>query len=86
MLFNVVANMLAMIIASAKEDGLLGGIIPHLVEGEDGILHYANNIILFMEQVVEKAVNMKLILYMFEHLSIQKINFHKIKIFCFRKA
>jgi hypothetical protein len=86
MLFNVVANMLAMIIASAKEDGLLGGIIPHLVEGEDGILHYANNIILFMEQVVEKAVNMKLILYMFEHLSIQKINFHKIEIFCFRKA
>jgi hypothetical protein len=47
MLFNVVANMLAMIIASAKDDGLLGGIIPHLVEGEDGILYIMPTILFF---------------------------------------
>jgi hypothetical protein len=33
MLFNIVADMLAILIARAKEDGQVGGLIPHLVEG-----------------------------------------------------
>ena len=33
MLFNIVADMLAILIARAKEDGQIGGLIPHLVEG-----------------------------------------------------
>lgn len=32
-LFNIVADMLAVLIARAKEDGQVGGLIPHLVEG-----------------------------------------------------
>jgi hypothetical protein len=39
-----------------------------------------------MERDLEKAVNMKLILCMFEQLSSLKINFHKCEIFCFDKA
>jgi hypothetical protein len=39
-----------------------------------------------MEHDPEKAVNMKLILCLFEHLSGLKINFHKSKFFCFGQA
>ena len=39
-----------------------------------------------MEHDTEKAVNMKLILCIFEQLSGLKINFHKSEIFCFGKA
>jgi hypothetical protein len=85
-LFNIVADMLAILIARAKEDGQVGGLVPHLVEGGVSILQYADDTILFMEHDLEKAVNMKLILCIFEHLSGLKINFYKSEIFCFGKA
>jgi hypothetical protein len=85
-LFNIVADMLAILIARAKEDGQVGGLIPHLVEGGVSILQYADDTILFMEHDLQKAVNMKLILCIFEQLSGLKINFHKSEIFCFGKA
>jgi hypothetical protein len=78
--------MLAILIARAKEDGRVGGLIPHLVEGGVSILQYADDTILFMEHDLQKAVNMKLILCIFEQLSGLKINFHKSEIFCFGKA
>ena len=37
-LFNVVADMLAVLIGRAKEDGQVGGLIPHLVDGCVSIL------------------------------------------------
>jgi hypothetical protein len=85
-LFNIVADMLAILIARAKEDGQVGGLVPHLVEGGVSILQYADDTILFMEHDLQKAVNMKLILCIFEQLSGLKINFHKSEIFCFGKA
>jgi len=86
MLFNIVADMLAIIIERAKEDGQIGSLISHLVEGGVSILQYADDTILFMEHDLQKAVNMKLILCIFEQLSGLKINFHKSEIFCFGKA
>jgi hypothetical protein len=86
LLFNIVANMLAILIARAKEDGQIGGLVPHLVEGGVSILQYADDTILFMEHDLEKAMNMKLILSIFEQLSGLKINFHKSEIFCFGRA
>jgi hypothetical protein len=68
-LFNIVAYMLAILIARAKEDGQVGGLIPHLVDGGISILQYADDTILFMEHDLVKAVNMKLILAIFEQLS-----------------
>jgi hypothetical protein len=85
-LFNLVADMLAIMIARAKEDGQVGSLVPHLVEGGVSILQYADDTILFMEHDLAKAVNMKLILCIFEQLSGLKINFHKSEIFCFGKA
>jgi mannosylglycoprotein endo-beta-mannosidase len=37
-LFNIVADMLAILIARAKDDGKIGGLIPHLIEGGISIL------------------------------------------------
>jgi hypothetical protein len=42
--------------------------------------------ILYMEHNLDKAINMKFILCIFEQLSGLKINFRKSEIFCFGKA
>jgi hypothetical protein len=57
--------MLAILIARTKEDGQVGGLIPHLVEGGVSILQYADDTIFFMEQDLAKVLNMKLILCLF---------------------
>jgi hypothetical protein len=86
MLFNIVADMLAIIIERAKADGLIEGVVPHLVDDGLSILQYADDTILFMEHDLEKATNLKLILLAFEKLSGLKINFHKSELFCFGDA
>ena len=84
--FNIVADMLAVLIEKAKDGGQVGSLIPHLVEGGVSILQYADDTILFLEHDLEKATNMKLILALFEQLSGLKINFQKSELYCFGKA
>jgi hypothetical protein len=86
MLFNIVANMLAILIERAKADGQIEGVIPHTVDGGLSILQYADDTILFMEHDLENTRNLKLILAAFEQLSGLKINFHKSELFCFGEA
>jgi hypothetical protein len=62
MLFNIVVDMLAIMIEYAKVDGLIEGVVPHLVDGGLSIHQYADDIILFMEHNFEKTGNLKLIL------------------------
>jgi hypothetical protein len=50
------------------------------------ILQYADDTIIFLEHDLEKALNMKLVLCIFEQLSGIKINFHKSEIYCFGHA
>jgi hypothetical protein len=50
------------------------------------ILQYADDTIIFLEQYLEKALNMELVLCIFEQLSGLKINFYKSKIYYFGKA
>jgi hypothetical protein len=78
--------MLAVLIERAKEDGQVDGLIPHLVDGGVSILQYADDTIIFMEHDLQKVLNMKLILCIFEQLSGLKINFHKSELFCFGNA
>jgi len=78
--------MLAILIARAKEDGQVEGVIPHLIQDGLSILQYADDTVIFMSHDVENAVNMKLLLSTFEQLSGLKINFHKNEVFCFGKA
>jgi hypothetical protein len=58
-LFNIVSDMLAIMIECAKVDGLIEGIVPHLMDGGLSILQYADDTILFMEHDFEKARNLK---------------------------
>jgi hypothetical protein len=76
MLFNTVADMLAIMIERANIDGQFEGVIPHLVDGGLSILQYADDTILFMEHDLEA----------FEQLSGLKINFHKSELYCFGEA
>jgi retron-type reverse transcriptase len=85
-LFNIMADMLSILIARANEAGQVEGVIPHLIQDGLSILQYADDTVIFMSHDVTKVINMKLILSTFEQLSGLKINFHKSKIFCFDKA
>jgi hypothetical protein len=84
LLFNIVADMLALLIARAKDDGQVEGVIPHLVDSGLSILQYADAHVIFMSHDMGKAINIKFLLCVFEQLSGLKI--HKSEIFCFGKA
>jgi hypothetical protein len=85
LLFNLVADMLNLLISRAKEEGQINGLVPHLIGGGISILQYADDTIIFMEDNLEQATNMKLLLCAFEKLSGLKINFHKSELFCYGK-
>jgi hypothetical protein len=52
----------------AKQDGQVGGLIPHIVDGGVSILQYADDTIIFLEHDLEKALNIKLVICIFEQL------------------
>ena len=85
-LFNIVADMLTLLINRAKANDQVHGVMPHLIDGGLSILQYADDTILFMDHNLEQAQHMKNILCAFEQLSGLKINFHKSEIFCFGEA
>ena len=84
-LFNIVVDMLAILINRAKDEGQVSGVVPHLVDGGLSILQYADDTILFMDHDIEKATNMKMLLCAFEQLSGLKIEFHRVKYFVLDK-
>jgi hypothetical protein len=86
LLFNIVADMLATLISRAKENGQIRGLVPHLVEDGLSILQYADDTILFLEDDLNQAKNLKIVLNTFEKLSGLKINFHKSELYCFGNA
>jgi len=61
-------------------------VVPHLVDEGLSVLQYADDTIIFMDNDLERAKNMKLLLCAFEQLSGLKINFHKSELFCYRAA
>ena len=84
-LINIVADMLAIILNKAKQEGLIRGIIPHLIDDGLSILHYADDTV-FLDHNIDIAKNMKLLPSVFEQLSGLKINYHKSDNFCFGQA
>jgi hypothetical protein len=58
-LFNIIADMLAIMINRAKEDVQVSGLIPHLLDDGVSILQYADDTIIFLEHDLEKSLNMK---------------------------
>jgi hypothetical protein len=53
-LFNIVADMLSILIARAKEDAKVGGLIPHLIDGGISILQYAATLFCFWNMILQK--------------------------------
>jgi hypothetical protein len=82
-LFNLIVDMLAILINRSKELGHFSRVIPHLVDGDLSILQYADDTIIFLENDHQGAKNMKLLLCAFEQLSGLKMNFHKSELFCY---
>jgi hypothetical protein len=74
-LFNIVVDMLAILISWAKEDEQIQGVVPHLVDNGLLVLQYADDTIIFMDNDLERGKNTKLLLCTFEQLSGLKINF-----------
>jgi hypothetical protein len=85
-LFNIVVDMLAVIINRAKSEGQAKGVISELTDDGLSILQYSDNMILFMERNINQAQNIKLLLSTFLQMSGLKSNFHKSEIFCFGRA
>jgi hypothetical protein len=78
--------MLAVLILRPKEVEQIKGVVPHLVDEGLSVLQYAYDSIIFMDNDLERAKNMKLLLCAFEQLSGLKINFHKSELFCYGVA
>jgi hypothetical protein len=76
-LFNIAVNCLSKMIQLAKQNGLIAGLADHIIEGGCAILQYADDTILFIQDDMESAKNLKLLLYIFESMSGLKINFEK---------
>jgi hypothetical protein len=73
MLFNIVADMLVITIERAKVEGYIEGVVSYRVDGDISILQYADDIILFIEHNLEKAINLNMILCSLK-LSFMKVN------------
>jgi hypothetical protein len=86
LLFNIVVDMLVILINMAKSEGHINGVVPHLVDDILSILQYVDNTIIFLDRDTERAKNLKLLLCAFEQLSGLKINYHKSGIFCFEES
>lgn len=82
-LFNLVADMLAILVSRAKNNGQFRDLVHNLVDDGLSILQYADDTVLFLEDDLEEARNLKIVLGAFEKLSGLKINFHKSELFCF---
>jgi hypothetical protein len=54
-LFNIVTNMLAIIINRAKNNGQIDRVVRHLIDNGLFILQYVDDMIIFMEDNIEKA-------------------------------
>lgn len=80
-LFNFVADCLTRMILKAQSERLFSGLISHIIPNGVAVLQYAGDTIIFLENNIEGALNMKLLLYLFELLAGLKINFNKSEIF-----
>jgi hypothetical protein len=83
LLFNLAADALAHISGKAKAQGLIKGVVPHLIQGDLTHLQYADYTVLLCEGDDRSIQNLKFLLYCFEWMSGLKINYHKSELVSF---
>jgi hypothetical protein len=65
-LFNLIVDMLTILINRSKEQDSFKGVVLHLVDEGLSILQYADNTIIFLDNDLQGAKNIKLLLCVFE--------------------
>jgi hypothetical protein len=80
-LFNMVGESLTKMVLTAKKNGLFVGLAADLIPNGIAILQYVDDTVLCIEHDPDKAINLKLLLYVFELMSGLKINFMKSEVF-----
>jgi hypothetical protein len=83
-MFNMGSEVLTKMVLQTQSSGIFTGFAPDLVDNGMAILQYADDTVLFITHDPEKAVNVKLLLYVLELMSGLKINFLKSEIFLIR--
>lgn len=56
---------------------MITGLVDHIIPHGVAILQYADDTIVFLKNNMEEAVNMKLLLYIYEMMAGLNINFNK---------
>jgi hypothetical protein len=69
LLLNLAADALAHIMHKAKAQGLIKGVVPHLIPGGLTHLQYADDMVLLCEGDDPSIQNMKFMLYCFKWIS-----------------
>jgi hypothetical protein len=82
LLFHIVVDGLVCLIQKAQNEGILKGLIPHIIRTGCCCLQYADGTIFLFQDDLEGVRNLKFILCRFEHLPGLKINSHKSENFC----
>jgi hypothetical protein len=80
-LFNSAVQCLTKMVLEAQANGLLTGLAPDLIDKGVAIMQYADDTVICISHDLEKALNLKLLLYIFELMSGLKINFQKSELF-----
>jgi hypothetical protein len=80
LLFNFAADVLSRMVNVAQENLLVTGLAGNLIDHGIAILQYADDTVMCIEDNMDKARNVKLMIYLFEQMSSLKINFDKSEI------
>jgi hypothetical protein len=80
LLFNFVADCLIKMVKKAQCNGLIKGLDDNLVPNGVAVLQYADDTIMCLKDDMQKARNMKFLLYLYEQMAGLKINFSKSEI------
>jgi hypothetical protein len=84
LIFNIVVDCLTRMMIKAQMNNLLIGLGKNLIPNGVAILQYADDTIVCLEHDLEKARNLKVLLYMLEQIFDLKINFDKSEILLIR--
>jgi hypothetical protein len=76
-LFNFMADVFTKILSKAVVNRQLAGLLQELGGGGIISMQYADDTLLFLENNLSSAINLKWIMTCFEHMSCMRINFHK---------
>ena len=76
-LFNFVADCMARMVRKAQKENLIMGLASNIILKGVVLLQYADDTIVCLQNNIDYARNMKLLLYFYEMMSGLKINFSK---------